>query len=147
MKDRLVTVFGGSGFLGRYVVARLARTGVRIRVAVRDADRALFLKPAGDVGQIAIMSCDVTDAAQVRAALTDASAAINLTGILAEGWGATFDGVHVQGAGNIAKAAADAGLGPWSMSRRSAPIRKAARPMGGPRPPARRRCARPSRRR
>ncbi|MAM74437.1 MAG: complex I NDUFA9 subunit family protein [Tistrella sp.] len=111
MKDRLVTVFGGSGFLGRYVVARLARTGVRIRVAVRDADRALFLKPAGDVGQIAIMSCDVTDAAQVRAALAEASAAINLTGILAEGWGATFDGVHVQGAGNIAKAAADTGLG------------------------------------
>ena len=110
MNDRLVTVFGGSGFLGRYVVRRLAQTGVRLRVAVRDADRALFLKTAGDIGQIAIVNCDITDPAQVRAALADSSAAVNLVGILAEGGDARFDRVHAEGAGNIARAAADLGL-------------------------------------
>ena len=82
MGSRLVTIFGGSGFLGRHTVRALARAGWRIRVACREPNQAFFLRPLGTVGQIAPAKCDITDPDQVAAALSGADAAINLVGIL-----------------------------------------------------------------
>jgi uncharacterized protein YbjT (DUF2867 family) len=110
MESKLVTVFGGSGFVGRHTVRALAKAGWRIRVCVREPNQAFFLKPAGTVGQIATLKCDVTDPHQVSAAIAGADAAINLTGILSPGGGQGFDDVHVDGANNIAEAAAHAGV-------------------------------------
>jgi NADH dehydrogenase len=109
MQPKLVTVFGGSGFLGRHTVRALAKAGWRIRVAVRNPNMAFFLKPAGTVGQIATVKCDVTDADQVEAATRGSDAVINLTGILYAS-GQSFEEVHCEGAENIARAAARAGV-------------------------------------
>ena len=109
--DRLITVVGGSGFIGRYVVQELAKQGVRLRVVVRDAHRALFLKPLGGLGQIQIVAGDLRDRAALDAAMRGADGAINLVGILAEGGGATFESVQARGAANVAQAAAAAGVG------------------------------------
>jgi len=106
---RLVTVFGGAGFLGRHIVRRLARDGWIIRVAGRDRDRALFLKIYGDPGQVVPIITDITRAGSVVSAVVDADAVINLVGILAPGGRNTFDAVHAQGAANVAAAARDAG--------------------------------------
>ena len=110
MKDRLVTVYGGSGFLGRYVVKRLAEKGARIRVAIRRPEEGLFLKPAGDVGQIDVVQTNLRHAGSVAAALAGADAAVNLVGILYPSGRQTFESVHVEGAGTVARAAAAAGL-------------------------------------
>jgi NADH dehydrogenase len=110
MSNSLVTVFGGSGFLGRHTVRALAKAGYRIRVAVRYPNSAFFLPPMGRVGQIQIVKADVHDAAQVATALAGADAVINLTGILYAGSGQGFTAVHVDGAANIAKAASAAGV-------------------------------------
>ena len=110
MSTRLVTIFGGSGFLGRHTVQALARAGWRIRVAVRHPSRAYFLKPAGTVGQIAAVKCDVTDPDQVAGAILGADAVVNLTGILYPR-GQGFEEVHCEGAQNIAEACARAGIG------------------------------------
>jgi uncharacterized protein YbjT (DUF2867 family) len=104
-----VTVFGGSGFVGRYVVKRLADQGRRVRVAVRDPERAAFLKPMGDVGQVVPIQANVRNAASVRRAVEGAGAVINLTGLLYQSGAQRFDAVHVAGAENIARAAVDAG--------------------------------------
>ena len=109
MAGRSVTVFGGSGFIGRHLVLKLARDGWRIRVAVRDPERAAFLKPMGDVGQIALVKADVRDAARVALALDGMDAAVNLVAILYEGGGRTFEAIHVAGAANVARAAKAAG--------------------------------------
>ncbi len=109
MPARLVTIFGGSGFIGRHLVRRLAADGWRIRVAVRDPEAGLFLKPMGDVGQIALVRADVRDADAVGAAAAGADAIVNLVAILYEGGGRTFQALHVDGAANIARAAAGAG--------------------------------------
>ncbi len=109
MDNKLVTIFGGSGFLGRQTVRALAKAGWRIRVAVRYPNRAFVLKPTGTVGQIAAVKCDITDPDQVRAALAGADAAVNLAGILFPS-GQSFDEVHADGAGNVAEAAAKAGV-------------------------------------
>jgi len=109
MKNQLVTIFGGSGFLGRHTVRALARAGYRIRIATRHPNRAFFLRPLGSVGQIDFVKCDVADADSVAQALSGANAAINLTGILFEK-GQTFEEVQADGAANIAKAAAAAGV-------------------------------------
>ncbi|HVZ28250.1 MAG TPA: complex I NDUFA9 subunit family protein [Rhizomicrobium sp.] len=105
---RLVTIFGGSGFLGRHTVRALARGGWRIRVAVRHPNSAFFLKPAGSVGQIATVKCDITDKDQVAAAVAGADAVVNLAGILYPR-GQSFEEVHCEGAENIARTAAEAG--------------------------------------
>ena len=107
--DGLVTVVGGSGFIGRYVVQELARAGVRVRVAVRHPEKALFLKPSGQVGQIQLIAADLGDARTLANAMAGATAAVNLVGILAEGGGRSFAGVHAEGAGRTATAAAEAG--------------------------------------
>ncbi len=106
----LVTIFGGSGFIGASLVRLLAKQGWTIRVAVRRPLEARDLQPLGDVGQICPVPCKVQDAALVRDALAGATAAINLTGILYERGSQTFDAVHAQGAGNVAKACAELGV-------------------------------------
>lgn len=106
---RLITVFGGSGFLGRHIIPRLAREGWIIRVAARDTRAAQFLKMFGDPGQIVPVATDVTRPDSVKAAVTDADAVINLVGILFPSGRNKFDEVHAQGAANVAAAARDAG--------------------------------------
>src|SRR5271170_1544408 len=108
MKNQLVTVFGGSGFVGRHTVRALARAGWRIKVATRHPNQGFFLRPLGTVGQIDFVKADVSDAEQVSAAVMGADAVINLTGILFEK-GQSFDDVQALGAENIARAAAAAG--------------------------------------
>ena len=106
----IVTVFGGSGFIGRYVVQRLAHDGWTIRVAVRHPGRAKFLKPLGEIGQITPLCVPLQDAAAVAAALSGADAAVNLVGVLFESGRQRFQAVQAQGAGTVASAAAEAGV-------------------------------------
>ena len=103
--DRLVTLFGGGGFLGRYVAQALFRSGARVRIAERNPGAAFFLKPLAAVGQVQFVRADISDAAQVREAVREADAVVNLVGILK----GDFEGVHVDGARNVAEAAAEAG--------------------------------------
>ena len=106
-----VTVFGGSGFVGRHVVRELAKAGAGVRVAVRQPDRALFLKTMGDVGQITPVATNIRDDGSITAAVTGSDAVINLVGVLYEAGRQTFDEIHHQGAGRIARAAKAAGVG------------------------------------
>src|SRR3546814_18747295 len=108
MAWRLVTIFGGSGFIGRQVVRQLAKTRVQIRVAVRDPAGALFLKTMGDVGTITPIRADVRDEALVRAAIGEADAVVNLVGILPECGRQLFDSVQTEGAGQVARVAKEA---------------------------------------
>ncbi len=104
--DILVTVFGAGGFLGRYVAQSLLKTGVRIRAAERDPRRAWYLKPLGGLGQVQFVRADVTDKAAVAGAVQGSDAVINLVGILK----GAFHKIHVDGARNVAEAAAAAGV-------------------------------------
>ena len=106
---KVATVFGGSGFIGRYVVQRLARAGHTVRVAVRDTEAALFLKPMGAVGQIVPLHASVTDPAAIARAVDGASCVVNLVGILAESRPGDFQRLQADGAGAVARAAAAAG--------------------------------------
>ena len=123
----VATVFGGSGFIGRYVVKRLAHKGFVVRVAVRDPERALFLKPMGAVGQVVPLYASVTDEATVHRAVDGAELVVNLVGILAERRSGDFQRMHAEGAG---PRGASGGRLPawrgWCTSRRSVPIRHAA---------------------
>jgi uncharacterized protein YbjT (DUF2867 family) len=107
--DTLVTVFGGSGFLGRSVVRALARRDYRIRVAVRRPELAGHLQPQGRVGQIHAVQANLRYPASVEAAMRDSHVAINLVGILAESGAQTFNAVQAAGAETVAKAAAGVG--------------------------------------
>ncbi|OAF08999.1 complex I NDUFA9 subunit family protein [Bradyrhizobium neotropicale] len=107
--DTLVTVFGGSGFLGRSVVRALCKRDYRVRVAVRRPELAGFLQPLGRVGQVHTVQANLRYPASVEAALRDSHVAINLVGILTESGGQTFDAVQAKGAETVAKAAAAAG--------------------------------------
>lgn len=107
---RLVTVFGGSGFLGRYVVRALAKRGYRIRVAVRRPDLAGFLQPLGNLGQIMAVQANGRVPWSVERALSGAGHAINLTGVLYESGRQRFDAVHETGARAIAEAARAEGV-------------------------------------
>jgi NADH dehydrogenase len=106
----VATVFGGSGFIGRYVVRRLARAGKTVRVAVRHTERALFLKTAGRIGQIVPLYAPITDAGAVRRVVEGADWVVNLVGILAESRAATFQAIHVDAAAGVASAATAAGV-------------------------------------
>jgi len=110
-QETLVTVFGGSGFLGRNVVRALAKRDYRIRVAVRRPELAGHLQPLGRVGQIHAVQANLRYPASVEAAMRDASVAVNLVGILAEGGAQSFEAVQAKGAATIAKAAAAVGAG------------------------------------
>jgi uncharacterized protein YbjT (DUF2867 family) len=104
--DRLVTLFGGGGFVGRYVAQALFKAGARVRIAEREPKRAYFLKTLCGLGQIQFVRADVADGGQVAAAVAGADAVVNLVGILK----GDFHKVHVEGARNVAEAAAAAGV-------------------------------------
>ncbi len=110
MRDELVTVFGGSGFVGRYVVRTLARRGYRVRVAVRRPELAGFLRPLGAVGQIHAVQANVRHPGSVAHAVRGSDAVVNLVAILHESGRQRFNAVHVAGAEAIAKACRDAGV-------------------------------------
>ena len=103
--DELVTLFGGGGFLGRYVAQELLRRGARVRIAERDPSDAWFLKPLGGLGQTQFVPAGITQPASVRQAVHGSSAVVNLVGLLK----GDFQAVHVEGARNVAAAAAAAG--------------------------------------
>src|SRR6476659_6550984 len=107
--DTLVTVFGGSGFVGRHVVRALTKRDYRIRVAVRRPELAGHLQPLGRVGQIHAVQANLRYPASIEAAMRDSHAAINLVGILAEGGPQSFDAVQAKGADSVARAASAAG--------------------------------------
>lgn len=107
---KLVTVFGGSGFVGRYLIRALAKRGWRVRIAVRRPDLALHTQTMGTVGQIMAIQANVRSAASVAPAVEHADVVVNLVGILAEGGKQTFEGVQAEGARNIAQAARAAGV-------------------------------------
>ncbi|MGU9980029.1 complex I NDUFA9 subunit family protein [Phreatobacter sp. HK31-P] len=107
--DRLVTVFGGSGFVGRHVVRALARRGFRVRVAVRRPDLAGHLQPLGAVGQIHAVQANLRYPDSVKQAVAGAEIVINCVGILYETGRQKFDSVQARGASAVAKATAEAG--------------------------------------
>lgn len=105
-----ITIFGGSGFVGRYLVQKFARKGDRIQVAVRNPVAAQFLKPLGEVGQITPFQASILNPNDVARAIEGADIVINLVGILYEKGRQTFEAVHVEGAQQIAKTAAQMGV-------------------------------------
>jgi uncharacterized protein YbjT (DUF2867 family) len=107
--ETLVTVFGGSGFLGRNVVRALCKRDYRIRVAVRRPELVGHLQPSGKVGQVHAVQANLRYPASVEAAMRDSHVAINLVGTLAESGAQTFDAVQTKGAETIARTAAAAG--------------------------------------
>jgi uncharacterized protein YbjT (DUF2867 family) len=110
MEPGVVTIFGGSGFVGRYVVQALARRGAQIRVVCRRTEEALPCKPMGDVGQIVPVAANIRDEASIAAALRGSDVVVNLVGVLYERGRQTFDAVHHQGAAAIARQADVAGV-------------------------------------
>lgn len=106
----LVTVFGGSGFVGRHTVSALARRGYRVRAAVRRPDLAGHLQPMGVVGQVHAVQTNLRYPQSLRAALEGAESAVNLVAILTPGGRQTFQAVHVEGARAAARAAREAGV-------------------------------------
>jgi uncharacterized protein YbjT (DUF2867 family) len=106
--NRLATVFGGSGFLGRHIVRALVREGWRIRVAVRRPDLAAFLQPIGGVGQIQPVQANLRFPDSIAAAIEGAGAVVNATGVKAESGAQTYMAVHVEGARALARAASAA---------------------------------------
>ena len=108
--SKLVTIYGGSGFVGRYIARRLAQEGWRIRVAVRRPNEAVFVKPYGAVGQVEPVLCNIRDDASVRDVMQGADAVVNCVGILARDGANTFDAVQAEGAARIARIAAVQGI-------------------------------------
>lgn len=108
--NKLVTIYGGSGFVGRYIARRMAKEGWRVRVAVRRPNDALFVKPYGVVGQVEPVACNIRDDASVRAAMKGADAVVNCVGILNRSGKNTFDSVQADGAARIARLAAEEGV-------------------------------------
>ncbi|MBI1265671.1 MAG: NAD-dependent epimerase/dehydratase family protein [Alphaproteobacteria bacterium] len=111
LRDDMITVFGASGFIGRYVVRRLAKAGYRVRAATRRPHLAHELKPMGVVGQIQLVQANLRDSASVSRAIDGAQGVVNLVGILAEGGRQTFQSLQADGAGLIAETARRAGIG------------------------------------
>ncbi len=108
MSGELVTVFGGSGFIGRTLVQNLAKAGYRVRVAVRRPNSALFVKTYGDLGQVHIAQANVRNEASVEAAIEGSDHVVNLVSVLTEGGSQTFDKLNVVGSSHIANACAKA---------------------------------------
>jgi NADH dehydrogenase len=108
--SKLVTIYGGSGFVGRYIARRMAKEGWRVRVAVRNPNEALFVKPYGVVGQVEPVFCNIRDDASVAAVMNGADAVVNCVGILAETGKNTFDAVQADGAERVARIASEAGV-------------------------------------
>ena len=106
MQGKLITVFGGGGFLGRYVAQALLGQGARLRIVGRNANSANHIKPLGNLGQVQLMAADIRKPASVARAVMDADAVVNLVGSFAD-----MDAVQNMGAGIVAQAAADAAVG------------------------------------
>ncbi len=107
---QLVTIFGGSGFVGRYIAQRMAKAGWRVRVAVRRPNEAHFVRMYGSVGQVEPVFANIRDDASVAAALTGADAVVNCVGVLAGSGKNTFAATQAEGATRIARLAAEAGI-------------------------------------
>ncbi|MFM9897153.1 complex I NDUFA9 subunit family protein [Sphingorhabdus sp.] len=105
MQGKLITIFGGGGFLGRYVAQTLLGQGARVRVACRNANSANHIKPLGNLGQVQLMEADVRKPASVARGVADADAVVNLVGSFAD-----MNAVQNIGAGIVGRAAADAGV-------------------------------------
>jgi NADH dehydrogenase len=110
LREEMITVFGGSGFVGRYVVRALVKKGYRVRVATRRPHLALDMKVTGVVGQVQLMQANVRNPASVARAVSGAHGVVNLVGILAEGGKQRFASLQAKGAQNIAEAAVEAGV-------------------------------------
>ena len=108
--SKLVTIYGGSGFVGRYVARRLAQKGWRVRVAVRNPNEAMFVKPYGAVGQVEPVFCNIRDDASVASVMHGASAVVNCVGVIDEIGKNTFAAVQAEGAERIARIASEAGV-------------------------------------
>jgi len=108
--SKLVTIFGGSGFVGRYIARRMAAEGWRVRVAVRRPHEAGFVRPYGAVGQVEPVFCNIRNDDSVRAVLGGADAVVNCVGVLNEVGKNTFAALQAEGAGRIARLAAEAGI-------------------------------------
>jgi uncharacterized protein YbjT (DUF2867 family) len=109
MQDRLITIFGGSGFIGRHLVGRLAAKGYQIRLAVRDPESAVQLMTQGNVGQIVGLKTNIRNQTSVEKAVAGSDIVINLVGLLYEAGSQSFGAVHVDGAERVARAAKAAG--------------------------------------
>lgn len=108
--SKLVTIYGGSGFVGRHVARRMAQAGWRVRVAVRRPNEAIFVRPFGVPGQVEPILCNIRDERSVRAAMAGADAVINCVGLMNEGGRNRFGAVHVEGAERVARLAAETGV-------------------------------------
>ncbi len=108
--SNLVTIYGGSGFVGRYISQRMARAGWRVRVAVRRPNEAMFVKPYGTVGQVEPILCNIRDDTSVRAAASGADVVINCVGTFDAGGKNNFDAVQHEGAARIARVAKEEGV-------------------------------------
>lgn len=108
--SKMVTIYGGSGFVGRYITRRMANEGWRVRVAVRRPNEAMFVRPYGVVGQVEPILCNIRDDASVAAAMHGADAVVNCVGVLNELGKNAFDAVQADGAERIARLAADQGI-------------------------------------
>jgi uncharacterized protein YbjT (DUF2867 family) len=108
--SKLVTIYGGSGFVGRYITRRMAKAGWRVRVAVRRPNEAMYVKPYGTVGQVEPVLCNIRDDASVAQVMQGADAVINCVGILASKGKNTFEAVQADGATRVARLAAEQGI-------------------------------------
>ncbi|KPA23379.1 3-beta hydroxysteroid dehydrogenase/isomerase family protein [Shimia sp. SK013] len=108
--SKLVTIYGGSGFVGRHIAQRMAKEGWRVRVAVRRPNEAMFVKPYGSVGQVEPVFCNVRDDASVAGVMAGADAVVNCVGILSDRGKNTFDAVQHEGAERIARIASEQGV-------------------------------------
>ncbi|RBW54166.1 complex I NDUFA9 subunit family protein [Ruegeria sp. A3M17] len=108
--SKMVTIYGGSGFVGRYITRRMANEGWRVRVAVRRPNEAMFVRPYGVVGQVEPILCNIRDDASAAAAMHGADAVVNCVGVLNELGKNAFDTVQADGAERIARLAAEQGI-------------------------------------
>ncbi|MBQ0748862.1 MAG: complex I NDUFA9 subunit family protein [Roseovarius sp.] len=108
--SKLVTIYGGSGFVGRYIARRMAQAGWRVRVAVRRPNEAMHVKPYGVVGQVEPVFCNIRDDASVRAVMQGADAVVNCVGTFDRKGKNSFDAVQDKGANRIARIAAEEGV-------------------------------------
>ncbi|MFZ1468987.1 MAG: complex I NDUFA9 subunit family protein [Paracoccaceae bacterium] len=109
--SKLVTIYGGSGFVGRYIARRMAKAGWRVRVACRRPNEALFVKTFGVPGQVEPVFCNIRDDASVRAVMQGADAVVNCVGTFSRGGKNNFDAVQAQAPGRIARIATQLGVG------------------------------------
>jgi NADH dehydrogenase len=109
--SKLVTIYGGSGFVGRYIARRMAKEGWRVRVAVRRPNEAMFVRPYGVVGQVEPVLCNIRDHESVRLVMKGADAVVNCVGTFDKGGKNNFEAVQDKGATRIARIAAEEGVG------------------------------------